>query len=332
VADLVSILIPAYNAGRWIGRTIESALAQTWENKEIIVVDDGSRDDTLEIAKSFGSASVSVVTQPNKGAGAARNHAFGLSKGDFIQWLDADDLLAPDKIALQMKAAGSREKDLTLYSSVYGVFYHRLEKTKFVPTSLWQDLSPADWLTHSFAECLWMNPAVWLVSRELAEKAGPWDERLSLDDDGEYFARVVAASNRVVFVHDAICNYRQSGFGQLSRAMSEPARRSLFLSSTLRIQHLLSLEDTERTRKACLALLRSILPVLHPESPELVLMAGEEASKLGGSLIPPTPSRRAALLQKLLGPRRAKEVRTLFRKLRMAAAVKWDEVMNKLRI
>src|ERR1041385_4381684 len=93
---LVSILIPAYNAEQWIGDAIRSAIDQTWDHKEIIVVDDGSTDRTLAAAKRFESPLVRVVSQKNQGAAAARNLAFSLSKGDYIQWLDADDLLAPD--------------------------------------------------------------------------------------------------------------------------------------------------------------------------------------------------------------------------------------------
>ncbi len=100
---LVSVLIPAYNAQEWIADTIRSALSQTWSRIEIIVVDDGSRDQTLSIAQQFETLGVLVISQKNQGASAARNHAFALSHGDYIQWLDADDLLAPDKIARQWR-------------------------------------------------------------------------------------------------------------------------------------------------------------------------------------------------------------------------------------
>src|SRR5882724_4223522 len=98
MTPLVSILIPAYNAERWIAETIRSALKQTWRNKEIIVVDDGSTDGTLAIARRFEPKGVRAVTQPNQGAEAARNTASSLSRGDYIQWLDADDLLSRDKV------------------------------------------------------------------------------------------------------------------------------------------------------------------------------------------------------------------------------------------
>src|SRR5438874_6764230 len=114
---LVSILIPAYNAERWIADTIRSALAQTWPRTEIIIVDDGSKDETLSVARQFEAKNVSVVAQQNQGAAAARNHAFSLCQGDYIQWLDADDLLAPDKIARQTEVAEACQDDPRLFSS-----------------------------------------------------------------------------------------------------------------------------------------------------------------------------------------------------------------------
>ena len=88
---LVSILIPAYNAEETIADTIQSAIAQTWQRKQIVVVDDGSRDSTAEVARRFATK-VTVVSTENQGGAAARNHALRLSQGDYIQFLDADDL------------------------------------------------------------------------------------------------------------------------------------------------------------------------------------------------------------------------------------------------
>src|ERR1700674_3068386 len=95
---MVSILISAYNAEEWIGYTLQSAVAQTWPRKEIIVVDDGSTDRTAEIARRFASKGVTVVSTENRGLSAGQNHAYRLSKGNYIQYLDADDLLAPEKM------------------------------------------------------------------------------------------------------------------------------------------------------------------------------------------------------------------------------------------
>src|SRR5213076_983877 len=137
MTPLVSILIPAYNAKRWISDTIRSALAQTWPRKEIIIVDDGSFDQTLAIANQFASPNVLVVTQPNQGASAARNKAFELCQGDYVQWLDADDLLSPDKVAKQMEASNRFGSERTLFSCAWGQFYYRIDKATFTSTSLW---------------------------------------------------------------------------------------------------------------------------------------------------------------------------------------------------
>src|SRR5437867_9152528 len=204
----VSILIPAYNAENWIADTLESAIAQTWPHKEIIVVDDGSTDETLAIARQFESNDVRVVTQPNQGAAAARNKAFSLSRGDYIQWLDADDLLSPDKVAHQMQAAGQTRDRRMLFSSPWAYFRFRPPKAKFVPTPLWSDLAPTEWLTRKWEGNWHMQTATWLVSRELTDAAGPWDTRLLGDDDGEYFARVINASKRVRFVPQSRVYYR----------------------------------------------------------------------------------------------------------------------------
>ena len=212
----VSILIPAYNAEEWIAETIESALTQTWPNKEIIVVDDGSKDHTAEVARGFESYGVKVVVQRNQGASAARNHAFELSSGQYIQWLDADDLLAPDKIEKQMELVMQGQSRKTLLSSSWGHSMYSPNAAKFEPSPLWCDLSPQEWLMRKMQFNVFMQTSTWLVSRELTEAAGPWDVRLLGDDDGEYFCRVLLASEGVRFVQESRVYYRAFRFGGLS--------------------------------------------------------------------------------------------------------------------
>ena len=173
---LVSILIPAYNAQEWLVETLRSAVGQTWERKEIIVVDDGSKDQTLAIARRFESKSVRIVSQANQGASAARNKALSLSRGDYIQWLDADDLLAPDKVARQVSALEQCQHNPgILLSAAWGRFLYRYKHARFTPTPLWADLSPAEWLIRKMANNVYMQTGTWLVSRAITEKAGLWD-------------------------------------------------------------------------------------------------------------------------------------------------------------
>ena len=144
---LVSIIIPAYNSGPWIADTVRSAIAQSWPKKEIVIVDDGSTDDTLSIARSFESRNIRVVKQAHSGACRARNRGIEECQGDFIQWLDADDLLAPNKIAAQLKKCDDREGHTTiLFSGAWGKFYYRPQKATFIPTCLWTSLEPLEWM------------------------------------------------------------------------------------------------------------------------------------------------------------------------------------------
>src|SRR3989344_2966502 len=98
---LVSIIIPAYNAEKYIGRAIKSALSQAYDNLEIIVVDDGSLDRTREIAESFKDSRVKYLYQQNRFQGAARNYGIRESKGEYITFLDADDMYMPGKVERQ---------------------------------------------------------------------------------------------------------------------------------------------------------------------------------------------------------------------------------------
>jgi glycosyltransferase involved in cell wall biosynthesis len=285
---LVSILIPAFNSEEWIADTLKSALAQTWEPKEIIVVDDGSTDRTLSVVRNFVSAGVRIVTQTNQGAAAARNHALRLSRGDYVQWLDADDLLAPDKIALQMEEASKSVNKRILLSSAFGKFKYRYYRTKFLPTPLWRDQKAADWLVSKLSQNVYMQTATWLVSRELTEVSGPWDIRLLGDDDGEYFCRVLLACDRVKFVPEAKVYYRAPWFGTLSHVGSSKRKiEAHWLSMQLHIGYLRSIEDSDRVRRACLRYLQTCFIYFYPERPEIIQSAQSLAKELGGQLSPP---------------------------------------------
>jgi glycosyltransferase involved in cell wall biosynthesis len=322
---LVSILIPAYNAGEWIAETLESALAQTWRRKEIIVVDDGSTDTTLAVARGFASKDVSVVTQKNQGAAAARNKAFSLSQGDYIQWLDADDLLSLDKIAKQMQAREQACTERTVLSCGWGSFMYRPSRARFTPTALWTDLSPTEWLMRKMGQNLHMQTATWLVSRTVTNAAGPWDTRLLSDDDGEYFCRVLRASDGVRFVPEARVFYRISGFGRLSYiGASQKKMEALLASMRLNIGYLLALEDSCRTRSACINYLQTWVYFFYPSRPDLVREAEKLAATLGGELKTPRLSWKYDLIRRLFGWKVARTSEMELRRAKWNLLRAWD--------
>jgi glycosyltransferase involved in cell wall biosynthesis len=281
---LVSVLIPAYNAERWLVAAIRSVLAQSWPRIEVIVVDDGSIDGTLALAKTWESASVKVVTQPNMGAPAARNKALELAQGSYIQWLDADDLLHSEKIATQMTAAARVSDRRFLLSGPFGTFYYRTARARFVETSLWRDLTPVDYFLARFRDNTYFQTDAWLVSRELTDAAGPWTDVGSPDDDGEYFCRVVMQSTGVTFVRDARSYYRVGNPGSLANRRSHKATAALFASKEKCIRYLLALEDSPRTRTACIQLLQDWIFHLC-EYEDVVAKSQKLAAELGGTLV-----------------------------------------------
>jgi glycosyltransferase involved in cell wall biosynthesis len=304
---LVSILIPAYNAEKWIAHTITSALTQTWQNTEIIIVDDGSKDETLAIAQSFASDNVKVFTKENQGAAATRNKAFSICKGDYIQWLDADDLLAPEKISKQMEALGDSPDPKLLLSGEWGSFMHLPSRAKFVPSGLWCDLSKAEWLMRKMEQNVYMQTATWLVSRELTEAAGPWDTRLLGDDDGEYFCRVLLASNGVRFVPGAKVYYRQAGPGSLSYiGNSNKKRDAQWTSMELHIAYLRSLDDSRRARAACVRFLQNWMGNFYPDRLDIFEKAKDLSRELDGQIEIPSLSWKYSWIDALFGRRIAR--------------------------
>lgn len=331
MSELVSILIPAYNAEKWIGETIRSARNQTWPETEIIVIDDGSSDRTAEIARSFKSSSIKVVTQENAGPCVARNAAYAISQGDFIQWLDADDLLAPDKIERQMQRSQGGAKSKILLSAAWGKFYGGLKRARFEPTSVWQDLSPRELLVQKFSDNAHLVLHSWLISRRLAELAGPWDVRLQRTDaDGEYSCRLVAASERILFVPEARCYYRKGLRGSLSATRTSIREEELLLR--LLFDHLLSLEDSPETRDACMHWLKGWGSYYYLTSPETVNVVSALAKHLDRSIVSVPRSWKVYVAEKLLGWKGASAMRSKVSSIRALIRAQWESALGVLKM
>jgi glycosyltransferase involved in cell wall biosynthesis len=302
----VSILIAAYNAEKTLPYTLQSAVAQTWRNTETIVVDDGSTDRTADVARQFKD--VTFISTKNTGLCIAQNRAFELSEGDYLQYLDADDVLAPDKIEKQLAALRKVNNPRILGSSPWAPFFHRTKNARFVKNSLWQDLSPVEWLLRKMSEGIHMQNATWLVSREVALAAGPWDARLHYDQDGEFFTRVLLASQGTCFVPETGIYYRASGMNSISFiGNSNKKKDSLLLSMKLHMQYLRSLEDSERTRKACVKYMQIWFEFFYPDRPDIVKELQEMAAQFGGRLEMPSLRWKFALLQKVIGYKKARD-------------------------
>jgi glycosyltransferase involved in cell wall biosynthesis len=305
---LVSILIPAHNAAPWVAATLESALAQTWEDKEIIVVDDGSTDRTLEIAKSFVPRGVRVLAQSNRGASAARNLAWANSTGDWLQFLDADDLLDPHKISAQMALAGKLGPGFA-YCARWTRFTETIADSDFTPQPLCRDADPVKWLAIKLRDNLMMHPAAWLVSRALADRAGTWDTSLTLDDDGEFFSRVVLASDGIRHCDAAISYYRSNIRGSLSRRKTSVAWQSAFESLKMTGDRLLARNATSSTEESLANAFQRLAFAMYPDEPTLVRKCEYFVKLFGGSRVEPGGGPIFTFVSRTLGWKAARLLR-----------------------
>jgi glycosyltransferase involved in cell wall biosynthesis len=244
---LVSILIPCFNAERWIGQTIESALAQTWPEKEIIVVDDGSTDRSLDVIRGFGQR-ISWESGPNKGAPAARNRLLELSRGDWLQYLDADDYLRPEKISLQADFARQHPEADIVYSPTL------CEKISNGRTVLVDEPMPDPLDDPWVLLALWYLPQTGgpLWKRAALERVNGWRFGQPCCQEHELYFRLLAAGSRFMFFPDRSAVYRNWNFGGriTTRLIQEVPKERLIILD--RIEVLLDETDalTDERRQA----------------------------------------------------------------------------------
>lgn len=314
----VSIIIPAYNAERWIGSALESALNQTWPHTEIIVVDDGSSDNTFAVAKAYESVQLKVVRQENLGAAAARNTAISESQGDFIQYLDADDLLSPNKVEEQVILLQSNPGYLAVSRALYFLDGENPDSGLEERSGVSDTDDPVQWLTELLGPDgpFGMVPyGAWLTPRCIAERAGPWDDCMrSPDDDGEYFARVVLASRGIRSSKEGRYYYRRLvRGGSYSSTRTEELFRGRLHSLNCKAKWLLARTDHPRAYRALANRYLDLAFVAYPSFPELTDEAIQKAQEMGSTeYIPRFGTWKGELLRHLFGWKAAKRLNAAF--------------------
>lgn len=204
---LVSILIPCFNAEKWIGQAVDSALSQTWSDKEIIVVDDGSTDGSVDVIRRF-EGRLRWETGPNRGGNAARNRLLELAKGEWLQYLDADDYLLPEKVERQVEFVGRHPEADVVYSPTL------CEKiidgrTVLVNEPLADTRDP--WVLLA----LWQLPQTGgpLWKRDALERVGGWRLGQICCQEHELYFRLLAAGCSFAFFGDRSAVYRNWDIG-----------------------------------------------------------------------------------------------------------------------
>jgi hypothetical protein len=196
----VTIAIPCFNAERWIAACVESALGQTWRDKEVIVVDDGSTDGSLAILEKFGGA-IRFIRTDHRGGNYARNEALRKASGEWVQFLDADDYLEPQKIAQQfVEAYGGTQADVIYSPTIMEDARTGVREPSEIDTKL--DVF-AQWLAWQLPQTgggLWRKTAL--------DALGGWKEDQPCCQEHELYLRALQGGLRFVFAPSAHAVYR----------------------------------------------------------------------------------------------------------------------------
>lgn len=259
----VSILIPCYNSEEYISDTLQSCVAQEYPDIEIIVVDDGSTDNSVEVVKEWVSKydNIHLYLQENSGVCKARNLAFEKSTGDYILYLDADDLISHDMIEYQVKLLDGTENNVVA-TCAWGRFYESLDDFKLEEQPVYRDYETAVELIEDLLNEGMFGLTCYLTPRSIIEKAGLWNEQLTVNTDGEFFIRVLANTEKIRHSHQGCLYYRSNNPNSISRRKSTQAKGlSLLHSYRLELEYLQARQLL--TQRAKLGLIRSFQSVAY---------------------------------------------------------------------
>lgn len=226
----VSVLVPCYNAERWIGPCLDSALAQDHPRFEVVVVDDGSTDNSLALLRSYGSR-IRLESLDHRGGNAARNRLLELARGAWLQYLDADDYLLPGKLSRQTAAASGTDWDVV--NSPVRLFYEATGDQRDVV------IDPGADPALQFLQWAPFGTIGPLFRREALVRAGGWNEAQLCCQEHELFLRLISAGSRFGLVNTPLCVYRIHGSNSVSRkdplrTVRERMRLSALMEARLR--------------------------------------------------------------------------------------------------
>ncbi len=217
----VSVLIPCFNAERWIAQAIQSALDQTWSNIiEVIVVDDGSTDESvsrIESLVSSASGKVRLVKGNHEGGNAARNRLLELASGDWVQYVDADDYLLPDKVATQMRFLLNADSDFDGGACCPVILRNEMagESNSHQYPLLFEE--PINDMFYQFLRWGSLNTNGFLFRRQALVDIGGWKADQPCCQEHELLLRLMLVGKRIALTKEPGAVYRQHGTGTVSR-------------------------------------------------------------------------------------------------------------------
>jgi glycosyltransferase involved in cell wall biosynthesis len=244
------------------------------------VIENGSTDQGYQIVKSIDDKRLSVFQIPTPNAAAARNYGYHKATGTCIIFLDADDVMASNKIELQLKALSAKPEGWVA-SCAWAKFKTNTKEAVISPQKVWAIQNPVDWCLQSWMGEGMMIPGCWLIPKPIIDKAGLWNEKLSLHDDGEFMCRVLLASKGNVFVENTVVYYRQQGNSLSRDHTSKKAAESALLVYKSYLQQILKFQDSKLARRALARNFSRFVYEYYPAHAQLIKEAYREINELG---------------------------------------------------
>lgn len=319
---LISVIIPVFNAEKYIGKSLESVLNQTYENIEVICVNDGSTDNSLEILSGYAN-SVQIISQTNKGAASARNAGLKAAKGAYIKFWDSDDIMNETHIEAQYLAIANFPNYVA--SCKWGRFYNDdVKNTHFKPETVWKNLSSIDWIRRALQQREDMASSwLWLVPQDIIQKAGGWNEQLTLNDDFEFSMRLLSKAKGVKFAENAIAYYRSGNIQSLASSTSRSRFRDALTSTQLGVDTILKMKATNEMKLLCANRYQEWVYRMYPNHLDLVKVAEKQIKILGGSTRKMDGGRTFQILSMIFGWKIAKRIQLVSYRIGYKPKPKW---------
>ena len=308
MAPLVSIIIPCYNGAKHIECAINSCINQTYENLEIIVVDDGSIDSSKNIIHSIIDERIKYFYQENSGSPIAKNYGLKEAKGRYIQFLDCDDNLSSNKIESQVNILENSNNAVAVCRTK--IFHtdedlYKVDLPEIDTNYLTYSENPREFLLNLMGingRIGMVQPNAFLIPRKVIDKSGFWSKKLSRspDDDSEFMCRVLLNSESVIYDRNSISYYRKS-VNELSSSKKEINALGALYTIDLKCQYIISIEDSDEIRYMLARHYTNFIYTYGIYYLYLMHKALDRIGMLKIKKIPPIGGKKFAVLRSLIG-------------------------------
>ncbi|MEJ8800540.1 glycosyltransferase family 2 protein [Pontibacter sp. H249] len=279
---LVTIIIPVYNSEKYIHDTISSCLSQTYSNLEILIVNDGSKDNSEQVIMQFSDSRIKYYLIPNSGPCYARNFGIEKATGELVQFLDADDILDSEKIGQQVKMY-QLHGDRYVYSGVMGHILGNQKQLEEGFTFYYKNLEVAEYFHQMFDHFgKYYTTGMWLLPMKLIQETHGWDEKVLINNDGEYFSRVILHSEGIVFCPGSVFYYRRDVPMSVSkRFVSKQVFESWLYSYSCYVKGFKTQLDNDSARELGRKALSVYYCNSYPNYPDLLQNCKQQIRQLG---------------------------------------------------